>query len=154
MQELAIRITRTDEAFADLALPRYATAGSAGMDISAALNEPLTLAPRAIVMVPTALAIALPQGFEAQIRSRSGLAARHGVFALNAPGTIDSDYRGEISVILANFGTEPFVLQRGDRIAQMIIASYSRVQWEQVETLDATDRADGGFGSTGVSEAL
>jgi dUTP pyrophosphatase len=131
-------------------LPAYATAGSAGMDITAALAEPMILEPGAIVMIPTGIAIALPQGFECQVRSRSGLAAKHGIFALNAPGTIDSDYRGEIKVILANSGKSSYAIQPGERIAQLVIARYETVQWELVNTLDETDRGTGGFGSTGT----
>jgi dUTP pyrophosphatase len=130
-------------------LPAYATSGSAGMDITAALNESFTLEPGAITMIPTGIAIALPQGFECQVRSRSGLAAKHGVFALNAPGTIDSDYRGEIKVILANAGKVPYEIQPGERIAQLVIAHYETVQWKLVESLDETERGSGGFGSTG-----
>jgi dUTP pyrophosphatase len=132
------------------ALPAYATAGSAGMDIIAALAEPMILEPGAIVMIPTGIAIALPQGFECQVRSRSGLAAKHGIFALNAPGTIDSDYRGEIKVILANSGKASYAIQPGERIAQLVIARYETVQWELVDSLDETERGIGGFGSTGT----
>ncbi len=131
-------------------LPVYATAGSAGMDITAALAEPMILEPGAIVMIPTGIAIALPQGFECQVRSRSGLAAKHGIFALNAPGTIDSDYRGEIKVILANSGKSSYAIQPGERIAQLVIARYETVQWELVDSLDETERGTGGFGSTGT----
>ncbi len=131
-------------------LPAYATAGSAGMDITAALAEPMILEPGAIVMIPTGIAIALPQGFECQVRSRSGLAAKHGIFALNAPGTIDSDYRGEIKVILANSGKSSYAIQPGERIAQLVIARYETVQWELVDSLDKTERGIGGFGSTGT----
>lgn len=131
-------------------LPAYATAGSAGMDITAALAEPMILEPGAIVMIPTGIAIALPQGFECQVRSRSGLAAKHGIFALNAPGTIDSDYRGEIKVILANSGKSSYAIQPGERIAQLVIARYETVQWELVDSLDETERGIGGFGSTGT----
>lgn len=131
-------------------LPVYATAGSAGMDITAALGEPMILEPGAIVMIPTGIAIALPQGFECQVRSRSGLAAKHGIFALNAPGTIDSDYRGEIKVILANSGKASYAIQPGERIAQLVIARYETVQWELVDSLDETERGTGGFGSTGT----
>ncbi len=131
-------------------LPAYATAGSAGMDITAALAEPMILEPGAIVMIPTGIAIALPQGFECQVRSRSGLAAKHGIFALNAPGTIDSDYRGEIKVILANSGKASYAIQPGERIAQLVIARYETVQWELVDSLDETERGIGGFGSTGT----
>jgi dUTP pyrophosphatase len=132
------------------ALPAYATVGSAGMDITAALAEPMLLEPGAIVMIPTGIAIALPQGFECQVRSRSGLAAKHGIFALNAPGTIDSDYRGEIKVILANSGKASYAIQPGERIAQLVIARYETVQWELVDSLDETERGIGGFGSTGT----
>ncbi len=132
------------------ALPAYATVGSAGMDITAALAEPMILEPGAIVMIPTGIAIALPQGFECQVRSRSGLAAKHGIFALNAPGTIDSDYRGEIKVILANSGKASYAIQPGERIAQLVIARYETVQWELVDSLDETERGIGGFGSTGT----
>ena len=131
-------------------LPVYATAGSAGMDITAALAEPMILEPGAIAMIPTGIAIALPQGFECQVRSRSGLAAKHGIFALNAPGTIDSDYRGEIKVILANSGKSSYAIQPGERIAQLVIARYETVQWELVDSLDETERGTGGFGSTGT----
>ena len=132
------------------ALPAYATVGSAGMDITAALAEPMLLEPGAIVMIPTGIAIALPQGFECRVRSRSGLAAKHGIFALNAPGTIDSDYRGEIKVILANSGKASYAIQPGERIAQLVIARYETVQWELVDSLDETERGIGGFGSTGT----
>lgn len=131
-------------------LPVYATAGSAGMDITAALAEPMILEPGAIAMIPTGIAIALPQGFECQVRSRSGLAAKHGIFALNAPGTIDSDYRGEIKVILANSGKASYAIQPGERIAQLVIARYETVRWELVDSLDETERGTGGFGSTGT----
>jgi dUTP pyrophosphatase len=150
---IVVRICRTDPTFADLPLPTYATEGSAGMDICAAVREPLELPPGGIVLVPTALAIALPPGYECQVRSRSGLAARYGVFALNAPGTIDSDYRGEIQVILANFGKESFWIHRGDRIAQLVVTRYERVRWELVEELPPTERGSGGFGSTGFRAA-
>ncbi len=138
------------QAVQDIPLPQYQTEGSAGMDLYAVIDEPMILQPGAIRLVPTGIAIALPRGFEAQIRSRSGLAAKHGVFSLNAPGTIDSDYRGEIKVILSNAGTEPFTIQRGDRIAQMVVARYEHIRWRLVEALDATERGAGGFGSTGV----
>ncbi|MFM8840110.1 MAG: dUTP diphosphatase [bacterium] len=131
-------------------LPCYATNGSAGMDITAALKEAWLLEPGAIAMIPTGIAIALPEGFECQVRSRSGLAAKHGVFALNAPGTVDSDYRGEIKVILANSGKEAYTIQPGERIAQLVIAKYETVQWEVVSELTSTERGAGGFGSTGT----
>jgi dUTP pyrophosphatase len=148
-QQMDVLIQRTNRRFADLPLPHYATEGSAGMDLSAAVEEPVVLFPQSIVLVPTGIAIALPPGYEAQVRSRSGLAARHGIFCLNSPGTIDSDYRGEINVILANFGTAPFTIERGMRIAQLVIARYERVTWKEVDCLPSTARGEGGFGSTG-----
>ena len=132
-----------------LPLPFYATEGSAGMDIHAAVHESLTLAAGKVALVPTGLCVAIPHGFEIQVRSRSGLAAKNGVFALNAPGTIDSDYRGEIKVILANFSDTDFVIERGLRIAQLVVAKHEHVTWPTVEHLDETTRAAGGFGSTG-----
>ena len=131
----------------DLPLPAYATAGAAGMDVVSA--EPLTLAPGARAAVATGFAIAIPTGFEVQVRPRSGLALKHGVTCLNTPGTIDSDYRGEIKVILANLGQEPFVIARGDRIAQLVPAPVQRAALDEVVTLDDTARGTGGFGSTG-----
>lgn len=130
-----------------LPLPAYETEGAAGMDLRAA--EPALLPPGGRCLMPTGFAIALPSGFEAQVRPRSGLAVRHGVTVLNAPGTIDSDYRGEIKVPLVNHGTEPFAIARGDRIAQMVIAAVSRVRWREAESLDATGRGAAGFGSSG-----
>ncbi|MEY3385888.1 MAG: hypothetical protein RIR53_699 [Bacteroidota bacterium] len=134
---------------ADLPLPFYATEGSAGMDIHAAVDEPLTLASGKVILVPTGLCVAIPLGFEIQVRSRSGLAAKNGVFALNSPGTIDSDYRGEIKVILANFSDTDFCIERGMRIAQLVVARHEHIQWQTVESLDVTTRSAGGFGSTG-----
>jgi dUTP pyrophosphatase len=134
---------------ADLPLPAYETPLSAGMDLRAAVTEPLTLAPGARALVPTGLAMALPAGFEAQIRPRSGLALKHGVTCLNTPGTIDADYRGELQVLLINLGAEPFTIQRGERIAQMIVAPVTQATWALVESLDDTARGAGGFGSTG-----
>lgn len=131
-----------------LALPAYATAGAAGMDIVSA--EDLTLDPGARSAVATGFAVAIPQGYEVQVRPRSGLALKHGVTCLNTPGTIDSDYRGEIRVILINLGVEPFVVRRGDRIAQLVPASVQRASMEEVATLDETVRGIGGFGSTGL----
>lgn len=144
-----IDIVRLDHA-ADLPLPSYATTGAAGMDVHAAVDAPLTLLPGAVAMVPTGLQVAVPYGFELQVRSRSGLAAKHGVFALNSPGTVDSDYRGEVKVILANFSNVPYVVERGTRIAQLVVARHEHVQWNVVSTLEATTRGEGGFGSTGV----
>lgn len=134
---------------ADLPLPRYATAGSAGCDLMAAVNGQVTLAPGARALVPTGIAIALPPGWEAQIRPRSGLALKHGLTCLNAPGTIDADYRGEVGVILANLGEAPFTVERGMRIAQMVVAPVFQARFEAVDDLDETDRGAGGFGSTG-----
>ena len=134
-----------------LPLPSAQTAGSAGCDLIAALpaEAPLTLAPGARALVPTGLVIALPQGFEGQVRPRSGLALRHGVSVLNAPGTIDADYRGELAVLLVNLGDAPFTITRGDRIAQLVVARCERVAWDET-TLEATARGAGGFGSTGL----
>jgi len=135
---------------ADLDLPAPATDQSAGADLLAAVTEALILPPGGRAIVPTGIAIGLPGGFEAQIRPRSGLAAKHGVTVLNAPGTIDADYRGEIGVILINHGDEAFTINRGERIAQMIIAPVNQAIWIEVEQLDETPRGDGGFGSTGT----
>jgi len=136
---------------ADLPLPRYATADSAGMDLLAAVADAVTLAPGERRLVPTGLAIALPPGYEAQVRPRSGLALKHGLTVLNAPGTIDADYRGEVGVILVNLGQEPVGLRRGDRIAQLVVAPVSRARWEEVSGLAPSERGAGGFGSTGVT---
>ncbi|MBT4931946.1 MAG: dUTP diphosphatase [Rhodospirillaceae bacterium] len=132
-----------------LDLPAYATTRSAGMDLLAANDGPQSLNPGERGMVSTGIAIALPPGFEAQIRPRSGLALKHGIAVLNSPGTIDADYRGEIGVILINHGTETFIVERGMRIAQMIIAPVSQATWEEVSELTQSDRGEGGFGSTG-----
>ena len=131
----------------DLPLPAYETVGAAGMGLRAA--EAVTLKPGARHLVPTGLSIALPQGFEAQVRPRSGLAVKHGVTVLNSPGTIDCDYRGEVKVPLINHGQDDFVIARGDRIAQMVIAPVTRISWSEVDTLDETARGAGGFGSSG-----
>jgi dUTP pyrophosphatase len=133
-----------------LALPSYATAGAAGMDLLAAIQTPLTLAPGARTLVPTGLAIALPAGFELQIRPRSGLALKNGIILPNSPGTIDEDYRGELQVIVMNAGTEPFTIERGMRIAQAVLAPVVRAAWTEVAELDETQRGAGGFGSTGT----
>jgi len=138
---------------AGLPLPGYATADAAGMDLVAAVTMPVTLAPGERGLVPTGLAIALPAGFEAQVRPRSGLALKHGVTLLNSPGTIDADYRGEIGVILVNLGQAPFTVERGTRIAQMVVAPVTRVSWAETVTLPETARGAGGFGSTGVGSA-
>jgi dUTP pyrophosphatase len=148
---MKIQIKRTNENFNDIELPKYATSGSAGMDIYAALDKELTLLPGQTELIPTGIAIAVPKGYECQVRSRSGLAAKHGVFALNAPGTVDSDYRGEIRVILSNFGKSEYIINRGDRIAQIVINKVETAEWELTDELPETDRGEGGFGSTGVS---
>ena len=134
----------------DIPLPSYETEHAAGMDLRAAVAEPLVLAPGERALVPTGLHIALPEGVEAQIRPRSGLAIRHGISMVNAPGTIDADYRGEIRVIVINLGREPFTIERGERIAQMIIAPVLRAAWKSVEALPESPRGHGGFGHTGT----
>lgn len=136
----------------DLDLPFFATKQSAGMDLSAANCEPITLYPGCVELIPTGLAIALPDNYEAQIRPRSGLALKNKLTVLNAPGTIDADYRGEIKVMLINLGEQPFIVEKGMRVAQMVIAQYNQVEWDEVETLDETERGTGGFGSTGVAK--
>ncbi len=130
-------------------LPQYATDGAAGMDLVAALDAPCAIAPGHLALIPCGIAIALPPGFEAQVRPRSGLAARHGVTVLNSPGTIDGDYRGEVKVILINHGAAPFVVDPAMRIAQLVVAPVSRVEWSDTDALSETRRADGGFGHTG-----
>jgi dUTP pyrophosphatase len=137
--------------FEGLVLPAYETLGAAGMDIRAAVPEgaPIILQPGQREMVPTGLSVAIPHGFEIQMRPRSGLAAKHGLTCLNSPGTIDSDYRGELKVILINHGAEPFTINRGERIGQMVLAPVTRIVWQELENLDETERGTGGFGSTG-----
>lgn len=131
-------------------LPCYETIDAAGMDVRASLNEPVTLQPMQRVLIPTGLYIQLPQGYECQIRPRSGLALKKGITVLNTPGTIDADYRGEIGIILINLSTEPFVINNGERICQMVIKEYTKASWTVVESLDSSDRGAGGFGHTGV----
>jgi len=135
----------------DIPLPEYATVHSAGMDLRAAITEVITLKPGERRLIPTGISIALPPGFEAQVRPRSGLALKFGIGMVNAPGTIDADYRGEVGVLLINHGHDDFVISRGDRIAQLIIASYARATWVQQVSLDETERGHGGFGHTGKS---
>jgi dUTP pyrophosphatase len=149
---IEVRIVRLPHG-ADLPLPQYQSASAAGLDLLAAVpaDAPVELAPGARALVPTGIAIALAEGFEGQVRPRSGLAARHGVTVLNAPGTVDADYRGEIQVVLVNLGAEPFVVSRATRIAQLIIAPMQRIKLREVDALDATARAHGGFGSTGTN---
>ena len=131
-------------------LPEYATEFSAGLDVRAANDEPVVLAPLARAIVPTGLYLEIPRGYEVQVRPRSGLAAKKGVTVLNSPGTIDSDYRGEVCVILVNLSSDPFTVERGERIAQLILARYEQIQWEEVGELSSSDRGEGGFGSTGT----
>jgi len=147
-ERVVVRVRR-DPAAADLALPRYMTPGAAGLDLPAAVIEPLVLQPGDRALVPTGLYLALPPGIEGQVRPRSGLALRHGVTCLNSPGTIDSDYRGQVQVILINLGREPFTINRGERIAQLILGRVIQGDLELVADLDDTERSGGGFGHTG-----
>ncbi|NLN14862.1 MAG: dUTP diphosphatase [Tissierellia bacterium] len=133
-----------------LPLPEYKTGGSAGIDLYANISEPIELKPMDRVLIPTGLYMAIPEGYEGQIRGRSGLALKHGITLANGIGTIDSDYRGEIGVILINLGMEPFTIKRGDRIAQLVLCKYERIQFEEVESLEETSRGEGGFGHTGI----
>lgn len=149
MSNVTVAITALPHA-EDLNLPAYATEHAAGMDLCAAVKQDVILQPGQRTLIPTGLAIALPEGFEAQVRPRSGLALKNGITVLNSPGTIDADYRGEVQVILANLGSEAFTVTRGMRIAQMVVARYSRVEWQAVESLSETARGAGGFGSTGI----
>ncbi len=145
MEELTVVVTVEQGA----KLPDYATASSSGVDLTAFLREPLQLNPLERALVPTGIRVAIPEGYEAEVRPRSGIAFRHGVTVLNTPGTIDADYRGEVKVILINLGKEPFVIRDGDRIAQMVFRSVARVLWRRSDSLPGTERGDGGFGSTG-----
>ncbi len=147
--EIQVKIKRI-KGNEDLPLPVYESEGSSGMDLRAAVESPVTLLPGEIKFIPTGLAIALPFGFEAQVRPRSGLALKHGIGMVNSPGTIDSDYRGEIGIILINWGKAPFIVRRGDRIAQMVISKVQRIQLIEVKDLDETQRGSGGFGHTGL----
>ncbi len=131
-------------------LPAYATSQSAGMDLRANIESPITLHPMERSLVPTGIRIELPKGYEAQVRPRSGLALKHGITVLNTPGTIDSDYRGELKVLLVNLSNDDFVINAGERVAQMVIAKHETVEWEEVEVLDETERGEGGYGHTGV----
>lgn len=150
MSKVSVALTTLPHA-EGLAIPVYATEHSAGMDLCAAVADDIVIEPGKRALVPTGLSMALPEGYEAQVRPRSGLALKSGITVLNSPGTIDADYRGEVQVILANLGAEAFTITRGMRIAQMVVASYVRVEWKQVESLSETARGAGGFGSTGVS---
>jgi dUTP pyrophosphatase len=150
VETVEIEVVRLAHAH-DLALPDYATAAAAGADLLAAIDQDIELAPLERKIVPTGISIALPVGFEAQVRPRSGLAAKNGVTVANAPGTVDADYRGEIGVILINLSKEPFRISRGMRIAQLVVARHARAVWREVSELDRTVRGAGGFGSTGVT---
>lgn len=148
MPDIILRVQQLLEA-RDLPPPEYMTQQAAGMDLRAAVSEPITLSSGAFAVVPTGIRVAIPPGFEGQVRPRSGLAARHGIGLVNSPGTIDADYRGEVCVVLINQGREPFVVSRGDRIAQLVIAPVARATIQLAEELDDTDRGSGGFGHTG-----
>jgi dUTP diphosphatase len=150
VETVEIEVVRLAHAH-DLALPDYATAAAAGADLLAAIDQDIELAPLERKIVPTGISIALPVGFEAQVRPRSGLAAKNGVTLVNSPGTVDADYRGEIGVILINLSKEPFRISRGMRIAQLVVARHARAVWREVSELDRTARGAGGFGSTGVT---
>ena len=151
MNEIKISITKLEH-FGDLPLPQHATEYSAGVDLLSALDKNISLKPLERVLVPTGIAIAIPTGFEAQIRPRSGLSIKHGITVINAPGTVDSDYRGELKIPLINLGDKDFLLERGMRVAQMIISQYHKINWDLVDTLPASStRGDAGFGSTGLT---
>lgn len=149
MNSIVIKIKRVQDN-KDLPLPAYKSEGSSGMDITACVKQPVLLKPGEIRLIPSGLAVSVPPGYEAQVRPRSGLSLHHGIGLVNSPGTIDSDYRGEIGIILINWGTEPFTIKKGDRIAQMIISKVYRADFVEVEDLDATSRGQGGFGHTGI----
>ncbi len=150
MENVVLRLSWIDPAQSDdLELPRYYSAQASGLDVSAAVKEPLLLNPGQMVLLPTGFAVAIPVGYELQVRPRSGLAIKHGVTVINSPGTIDADYRGEVHIALINLGKAPFLINRGDRIAQLVLAPVVRTKLEIVEKLDATMRGSGGFGHTG-----
>jgi dUTP pyrophosphatase len=150
-ETLLARILRINPEQTDIPLPIYATEGSAGMDVCAAVEKDVEIPPGDTVLIPTGFIIELPQGYEAQVRPRSGLAIKHNIGILNSPGTIDSDYRGEVKIILSNFGKKPYMIRRGDRVAQMIVAKYERVQWKEAVSLAESARGEGGFGHTGIA---
>jgi len=147
---IIVRLTRVNPGFEDMPLPEYATEQSAGVDLRAAIESELELLPGDIVAIPTNLAIELPANYEAQVRPRSGLALKHGLILPNSPGTIDADYRGEIKVIMSNIGRASYTVRRGERIAQMVVAPVTRVEWQEIEMLNTTDRGAGGFGHSGT----
>ena len=153
MNQVNIKISRTNSAATDVPLPAYATEGSSGMDIHAAVETSVTITPGETVLIPAGFRIEIPPGYEAQVRPRSGLAIKHGIGVLNSPGTIDSDYRGEVKIILTNFSREDFIVNRGDRIAQLVVAPVVRAVWQVVDEVQSTSRGQGGFGHTG-REAL
>ncbi len=144
-----VKVTRLQPGYEDIPLPEYATELAAGVDLRAAITEPIELRPGDLIAVPTNLAIELPPQYEAQIRPRSGLALKYGIILPNSPGTIDADYRGEVKVIMSNIGKAPYVIQRGERIAQLVIAPVTHVQWHETSALNETDRGNGGFGHSG-----
>ncbi len=149
MNEIKMNIKRISEEFNDIPLPHYATEGSSGMDVRAAIDDDVVLEAGKVELISTNLIVEIPEGFEIQVRPRSGLAAKHGIGLLNSPGTIDSDYRGEVKIILFNFSKEEFVIQRGDRIAQLILSKFYRAELNQAENLSSSSRGEGGFGHTG-----
>lgn len=149
-QEIKVRISRVDGSRSDIPLPAYATPDASGMDIHAAVEGEIRIGKGETALIPSGFRIEIPSGYEAQVRPRSGLAIKHGIGILNAPGTIDADYRGELKVIITNFGTEAFVVRRGDRIAQLVFAPVVRARWEEVSGVDRTERGSGGFGHTGT----
>jgi dUTP pyrophosphatase len=151
IDEITIKFKRLSEEFNNIPLPSYSTSGSAGMDIRAAIKEPMNLKPMEVEMITTNLSVEIPEGFEIQVRPRSGLAAKHGIGILNSPGTIDSDYRGEVKIILINFSKKEFIIQPGDRIAQLILSKVYKARLEETEELNNSKRGDGGFGHSGNS---
>lgn len=148
-ESIEIKVKRLSEEFADVQLPAYATDGSVGMDIRAAVQDELVIEPGKVVLVPTNLSVEIPKGYEIQVRPRSGLAANHSMGILNSPGTIDSDYRGEIKIIMMNFGNEPFTIHRGDRIAQLVVSKVYHANIIETDNLNSSQRGEGGFGHTG-----
>lgn len=149
MKKVVVKIKRISESFKDIPLPEYETDGASGMDIRAAVDDTIIIKSGSFGLIPTNLSVEIPTGYELQVRGRSGLAAKHGIGILNAPGTIDSDYRGEIKIILFNFGTEDFKINRGDRIAQLVLSKVYNVEWEYTEKIKNSKRGMGGFGHTG-----
>ena len=151
VEKVQIKVKRISENFLDIPLPKYATEGSSGLDLRAAVEDKVIIPKGKFALVPTNIKVEIPEGFEIQVRPRSGLAAQHGIGLLNSPGTIDSDYRGEIKVILFNFGEEDFVINRGDRIAQMVLSKVYKIEFIETDELNNSHRGEGGFGHTGLS---